>query len=78
MAEPAVKPMSLAEFLRWDDGSDTHYELNGGFPLAMAPPAAAHRMLRGRAWNRKSKHWNRGGPATRKAIAADRLSRAFG
>ena len=44
MAEPAVKPMSLAEFLRWDDGSDTHYELIGGFPLAMAPPAAAHRM----------------------------------
>jgi Uma2 family endonuclease len=45
MAEPAIKPMSLDQFLRWDDGTDTHYELIGGFLLAMAPPAAAHRML---------------------------------
>ena len=45
MAEPATKPMTLDEFLRWDDGTDTHYELIGGFPMAMAPPAAAHRML---------------------------------
>jgi len=37
--------MTLDEFLRWDDGTETHYELIGGFPLAMAPPAAAHRML---------------------------------
>jgi Uma2 family endonuclease len=45
MAEIALKPMSLDEFLRWNDGTDTHYELVGGFPVAMAPPAAAHRML---------------------------------
>lgn len=45
MAEPAYRPMTLEEFLRWDDGSDTHYELIGGFPVAMAPPAAAHRIL---------------------------------
>ncbi len=45
MAEPAISPMTLDEFLCWDDGSDTHYELIGGFPVAMAPPAAAHRML---------------------------------
>jgi Uma2 family endonuclease len=45
MAEPAIKPMTLDEFLRWDDGTETHYELIGGFPMAMAPPAAAHRML---------------------------------
>jgi Uma2 family endonuclease len=45
MAEPAVKPMTLDEFLRWDDGTETHYELIGGFPVAMAPPAEAHRML---------------------------------
>lgn len=45
MAEPATKPMTLDEFLRWDDGTDTHYELIGGFPVAMAPPAAAHRIL---------------------------------
>ena len=45
MAEPAIKTMTLDEFLRWDDGTDTHYELIGGFPMAMAPPVAAHRML---------------------------------
>jgi Uma2 family endonuclease len=45
MAEPAIRPMTLDEFLRWDDGTDTRYELIGGFPLAMAPPADAHGML---------------------------------
>src|SRR5215469_12956937 len=45
MAEPAVKRMSLDEFLRWDEGTDTRYELIGGFPVAMAPPAEAHSML---------------------------------
>jgi Uma2 family endonuclease len=44
MAEPA-KRMSLAEFLGWDDGTDTRYELIGGFLVAMAPPAEAHSML---------------------------------
>jgi Uma2 family endonuclease len=37
--------MTLDEFLRWDNGTDTHFELIGGFPVAMAPPAAAHRIL---------------------------------
>jgi len=45
MAEPAIKPMTLDEFFRWDDGTDTHYELIGGFPVAMAPPAEVHRVL---------------------------------
>jgi len=45
MAEPAIKPMTLEEFLRWDHGTDTRYELIGGFPLAMAPPAEAHSIL---------------------------------
>jgi Uma2 family endonuclease len=45
MAEPAWKPMTLEEFFHWDDGTETHYELIGGFPVAMAPPAAAHRIL---------------------------------
>ena len=48
MADVALKPMTLEEFLRWDDGTETHYELIGGFPVAMAPPAAAHRMLAAR------------------------------
>src|ERR1051325_10971234 len=37
--------MTLEEFFRWDDATDTHYELIGGFPVAMAPPAEAHRIL---------------------------------
>ena len=37
--------MTLEEFLRWDDRTDTRYELIDGFPLAMAPPAEAHRIL---------------------------------
>lgn len=45
MAEPAIKPMDLDEFFHWDDGTDTHYELIGGFPVAMAPPAEVHRAL---------------------------------
>ena len=45
MAEPAVRRMTLEEFLRWDDGTDTRYELMDGFPVAMAPPAEAHRIL---------------------------------
>jgi Uma2 family endonuclease len=34
--------MSLAEFLEWDDGTDTRYELIDGRPVAMAPPIEAH------------------------------------
>ncbi|TMJ62933.1 MAG: Uma2 family endonuclease [Alphaproteobacteria bacterium] len=45
MSEAAVKPMTLAEFLRWEDGTDTRYELLGGCPVAMAPPAIAHGIL---------------------------------
>ena len=45
MAEVAVKKMSLAEFLRWEDGTDTRYELLAGTPVAMAPPAIAQGIL---------------------------------
>src|SRR5260370_27301246 len=45
MREPAIRRMTLEEFLRWDDGTDTRYELIDGFPVAMAPPAEAHRIL---------------------------------
>jgi Uma2 family endonuclease len=45
VSELAERRMSLDEFLRWDDGTDTRYELIDGFPLAMAPPAEAHRIL---------------------------------
>ena len=45
MAEPAIKRMTLDEFLHWDDGTDTRYELIDGLPVAMAPPARAHAIL---------------------------------
>lgn len=45
MSELAPRRMSLHEFLSWDDGTDTRYELIDGFPLAMAPPARAHGIL---------------------------------
>lgn len=45
MAEPALGPMTVAEFLRWEDGTDTRYELLAGEPVAMAPPAVAHGVL---------------------------------
>ena len=45
MSEAAVKRMTLAEFLRWEDGTDTRYELLRGCPVAMAPPAIAHGIL---------------------------------
>jgi Uma2 family endonuclease len=41
MSELAVERMTLAEFLRWEDGTDTRYELLYGVPVAMAPPAVA-------------------------------------
>lgn len=48
MAKAALKPMTVAEFLRWEDGTDTRYELLGGEPVAMAPPAVAHGVLASR------------------------------
>src|SRR5260221_867754 len=45
MADAAIRAMTLEEFLRWDDGSDTRYELIGGFPVAMAPGLEDHGVL---------------------------------
>jgi Uma2 family endonuclease len=45
MAETAEKLMTLAEFLEWDDGSDTRYELVRGKVIAMAPPSARHSVI---------------------------------
>jgi Uma2 family endonuclease len=43
MATPAEQlRMTLAEFLEWDDGTDTRYELVEGRIVAMAPPRDAH------------------------------------
>jgi Uma2 family endonuclease len=48
MAEPALRRMTVAEFLRWEDGTDTRYELVGGTPVAIASPAVAHGFLAAR------------------------------
>jgi Uma2 family endonuclease len=45
MAEPAIRRMTVDEFLRWEDGTDTRYELVDGFVVAMAPPAPRHGAL---------------------------------
>ncbi|HVH73345.1 MAG TPA: hypothetical protein VM755_00375 [Stellaceae bacterium] len=42
MAEPAISRMTLAEFLRWEDGTDTRWQLIDGVPVATAPPAVTH------------------------------------
>jgi Uma2 family endonuclease len=48
MSDVALRKMTLAEFLGWDDGTDTRYELIGGFPVAMAPPSGPHGDLAAR------------------------------
>ena len=45
MAEIAEKRMTVAEFLTWDDGTDTRYELIDGQPVAMAPVAPGHSVI---------------------------------
>jgi Uma2 family endonuclease len=45
MADAAEKLMTVAEFLDWDDGTDTRYELIDGCPIAMAPAAPAHSVI---------------------------------
>jgi Uma2 family endonuclease len=45
MAEPALRRMSVYEFLTWDDGTDTRYELIDGLPVAMSPPGGRHGLL---------------------------------
>ena len=43
MAETApALAMSVADFVQWDDGTDTRYELALGAPVAMAPPSGRH------------------------------------
>ncbi len=37
--------MTVAEFLAWDDGTDTRYELIEGRPVAMAPVAPSHSII---------------------------------
>lgn len=50
MGEPALRRMTTDEFLRWDDGTDTRYELVEGVIVAMAPPSHAHGVITGNAY----------------------------
>lgn len=45
MRELAVKRMTVDEFLDWDDGTETRYELDDGEPVAMALATPAHGEL---------------------------------
>jgi Uma2 family endonuclease len=45
MVDVAEKRMTVAEFLTWDDGTDTRYELIDGRPVAMAPVTPSHSVV---------------------------------
>jgi Uma2 family endonuclease len=45
MTDIAEKRMTVAEFLTWDDGTDTRYELIDGRAVAMAPVAPSHSII---------------------------------
>lgn len=45
MAETARRLWTLEEFLAFDDGTDTRYQLFDGEIVAMTPPARAHAVL---------------------------------
>jgi Uma2 family endonuclease len=49
MADAAFKLMTTDEFLVWDDGTPTRYELVDGAPLAMAPTLSSHGAIAGNA-----------------------------
>lgn len=51
MTEPAQSlQMTVDQFLAWDDGTDTRYELVAGRAVAMAPAADRHGSIAGNAW----------------------------
>jgi hypothetical protein len=45
MGDLADRRMTLAEFLVWDDGTDTRYELIRGAPRGMAPAYPRHGLI---------------------------------
>jgi Uma2 family endonuclease len=45
MSDPAEKRMTVSEFLTWDDGTDTRYELVRGKVVAIVPARAAHSVI---------------------------------
>ena len=47
MADTATRRMTVEEFLQWEDGTDTRYELIDGVPVAMAPVSDPHGTMAG-------------------------------
>ena len=45
MGDLAGRRMTLAEFLAWDDGTETRYEVINGEPRAMAPAYPRHALI---------------------------------
>ena len=41
-SKPLERPMTVAEFLAYDDGTETRHELVNGVLVAMNPPATRH------------------------------------
>jgi hypothetical protein len=41
----APKPMTLAEFLKWEERQDLRYEFDGSAPVAMAGGSLAHAAI---------------------------------
>lgn len=40
-----VRRLTIEEFLAWDDGTETRYELERGVPVAMNPPLVPHARI---------------------------------
>jgi Uma2 family endonuclease len=51
--------MTVADFVRWDDGTDIRYELAHGAPVAMAPPSGAHAEIVANITNALARQLNR-------------------
>src|SRR5687768_10016700 len=44
-SRPQPRSLTVAEFLEYDDGTDTRYELIDGQLVAMNPPATRHAII---------------------------------
>jgi Uma2 family endonuclease len=52
MPDTTLRRMTVEQFLVWEDGTDTRYELHQGVPVAMAPGVQAHQRLQMRLGRR--------------------------
>jgi Uma2 family endonuclease len=62
MGDLAERRMTLAEFLVWDDGTGTPYELINGAPRAMAPARPRHGLIQRNAGRAIESRIGLGGP----------------